>query len=219
SDREPPTPPGGRRARARAREPGLWYAPGRSEADPMETSEKHNGAGRTAAGLDPIVRDGAIHRVSPIDLRPLPPVPVATEEQVREAVERARGAARIWRSKPFEERVAALKRAAKKMLEDRNEVLSLVKLEVGKVDVDAMFTEALGPLDAVTGWARVAGKAMRKKVRLNPLSFPKKRAHIDLVPRGVIGIIAPWNYPASGLSRSLIPAPMTGNGVVLEPPA
>src|SRR5690606_22974117 len=80
-----------------------------------------------------------------------------------------------------------------------------------------MFTEALGPMDAVGGWARVAGKAMRRKVRLNPLSFPKKRAHIDLVPRGVIGVIAPWNYPVSGLYRSLIPALMTGNGVVLKP--
>ena len=140
-----------------------------------------------------------------------------TPKRLREAVSRARRAQHIWRNQPFEERVAALKRAAKAMLVRRNEVLSLVKLEVGKVDVDAMFTEALGPLDAVSGWARVAGKAVKKKVRLNPLSFPKKRAHIDLVPRGVIGVIAPWNYPVSGLYRSLIPALMTGNGVVLKP--
>lgn len=188
----------------------------------METSEKRTGNGASgpvtpASGMGPIVRDGAIHRVCPIDLRPLPPVPVATEEEVQRAVERARRAARIWRSQPFEDRVAALKRAAKKMLEQRSDILALVKLEVGKVDVDAMFTEALGPLDAVGGWARVAGKAVKKKIRLNPLSFPKKRAHIDLVPRGVIGIIAPWNYPVSGLYRSMIPALMTGNGVVLKP--
>ncbi len=163
------------------------------------------------------MHDGAIHRVCPFDLRPLPPVPVATEEDVKEAVSRARRAARIWRNQPFDERVAALKRAAKRMLEQRNEILSLVKLEGGKVDVDAMFTEALGPLDSVGGWARVVGKAMRRKVRLNPLSFPKKRAHVELVPRGVIGIIAPWNYPVSGLYRSLLPALLTGNGVVLKP--
>ncbi len=190
----------------------------------METSEKRSDNGVMGIAtpapsneLQPIVRDGAIHRISPVDLRPLPPVPVASADDVREAVSRARRAARVWRSQPFEDRVAALKRAAKQMLEQRNEVLSLVKVEGGKVDVDAMFTEALGPLDSVSGWARVVGKAMRRKVRLNPLSFPKKRARIDLVPRGVIGVIAPWNYPVSGLYRSLIPALMTGNAVVLKP--
>jgi acyl-CoA reductase-like NAD-dependent aldehyde dehydrogenase len=189
----------------------------------MQTSAKNgNGVGGmatpvTPSGLEPVVRDGMIHRICPSDLKPLPPVPVSTPQDVREAVSRARRAQRIWRNRTFDERVAALKRAAKTMLERRNEVLQLVKLEAGKVDVDAMFTEALGPLDAVNGWARVAGKAMRKRVRLNPLSFPKKRAHVDLVPRGVIGVIAPWNYPVSGLYRSLIPALMTGNGVVLKP--
>lgn len=184
----------------------------------MQTSDDRADGGASAArGASSIVADGAIHRVSPIDGRPLSPVPVASEAEVRAAVERARQAQRSWRSQPFDERVAALKRAAKRMLEQRREILSIVKLEVGKVDVDAMFTEALGPLDAVSGWARVAGRAVRKKVRLNPLSFPKKRAHIDLVPRGVIGVIAPWNYPVSGLYRSVIPALMTGNAVVLKP--
>lgn len=187
----------------------------------METSAKSengvSGVVSPAAGSGPIVQDGAIHRFCPHDLRPLPTVPVSTEEDVRQAVTRAARAGRIWRNQPFKERVAALERAAKSMLARRSEILQLVKTEVGKVDVDAMFTEALGPLDAVSGWSRVTGKAMRRKVRLNPLSFPKKRAHIDLVPRGVIGVIAPWNFPVSGLYRSLIPALMTGNAVVLKP--
>ena len=103
------------------------------------------------------------------------------------------------------------------MLARRGEILELVKREAGKLDVDALFSEALGPLDAVRGWARVTSGAMRRPVRLNPVSFPNKRARVELVPRGVIGIIAPWNYPVAGLYRSMIPALMTGNGVVLKP--
>jgi acyl-CoA reductase-like NAD-dependent aldehyde dehydrogenase len=194
----------------------------------MESSDKSTGIdhGNGVSGmatpapapeLQPIVRDGVIHRVCPFDLRPLPPVPATAPEQVREAVEQARRAARSWRNHTLDDRVAALKRAAKTMLERRSEILQIVKHEVGKVDVDAMFTEALGPLDAVHGWARVVKKASHRQIRLNPLSFPKKRAHVDLVPRGVIGIIAPWNYPVSGLYRSLLPALLTGNGVVLKP--
>jgi acyl-CoA reductase-like NAD-dependent aldehyde dehydrogenase len=57
----------------------------------------------------------------------------------------------------------------------------------------------------------------RRVVRLNPISFPRKAAWIDFVPRGVVGVIAPWNYPVAGLYRSVFPALLTGNGVVLKP--
>ena len=181
----------------------------------MESSEER--AAEPASRTEPLVRDGAIHGVCPLDGTALPPVPVATEEDVLRAVAEARRAQRIWRSQPFDDRVGALKRAAKAMLERRTEILQLVKREAGKLEVDALFTEALGPLDAVSGWARVVGKASGRKVRLNPLSFPKKRARIELVPRGVVGVIAPWNYPVAGLYRSLLPALMTGNAVVLKP--
>jgi succinate-semialdehyde dehydrogenase/glutarate-semialdehyde dehydrogenase len=63
----------------------------------------------------------------------------------------------------------------------------------------------------------VKSEATRQRIRLNPMSFPKKRAYVDLVPRGVIGVIAPWNYPIAGLYRSLFPALLTGNAVVLKP--
>ena len=194
----------------------------------MQTNrdDRGNGAGDTslfdasaanAHGTRELIHDGAIHGTCPLDGTALPPVRVSTEAEVHAAVERARRAQRVWASQPLETRVAALKAAAKKMLAQRTEILQIVKREAGKLDVDALFTEALGPLDAVGGWARVVGKAASRKVRLNPISFPKKRARIELVPRGVIGVIAPWNYPVAGLYRSLLPALMTGNAVVLKP--
>jgi acyl-CoA reductase-like NAD-dependent aldehyde dehydrogenase len=56
-----------------------------------------------------------------------------------------------------------------------------------------------------------------RAVRLNPVSFPRKSAKVEYVPRGVVGIIAPWNYPVAGIYRSVFPALLTGNGVVLKP--
>jgi acyl-CoA reductase-like NAD-dependent aldehyde dehydrogenase len=192
------------------------------ESEKRSAANKGNGvSGATApapsSSLSPVVQGDSIHRVCPIDLRPLPAIAVSSESEVTSAVERARRAQRIWRNQPFEDRAAALKRAAKNMLDRRAEILQIVKMEVGKVDVDALFTEALGPVESVSAWSRLVGKAIHKKVRLNPISFPKKRARIELVPRGVIGVIAPWNYPVSGLYRSLFPALLTGNGVVLKP--
>jgi acyl-CoA reductase-like NAD-dependent aldehyde dehydrogenase len=114
--------------------------------------------------------------------------------------------------------VNALASAAREMLRRRHEVIALARDEMGKVYIEGLWNEAIGPLDAVRAWARVVRRATRReRVWLNPLSFPRKSAHVDLVPRGVIGVIAPWNFPVAGLYRPTIPALMTGNGLVVKP--
>lgn len=156
---------------------------------------------------------------SPVDLRPLPaPPPAATLEQVGRALAAAREVQPRWWETPLYRRIDALEAAARTMLERREEVITLARDEIGKLEVDGLFTEALGPLDTVKGWARVVREATaRRPVRLNPLAFPGKRARIDVVPRGVVGVIAPWNFPAAGLYRATLPALMTGNGLVVKP--
>jgi acyl-CoA reductase-like NAD-dependent aldehyde dehydrogenase len=157
-------------------------------------------------------------RTCPIDLRPLSPVPMATPSDVAAAVRRARAAQDSWRERSLAERRAPLLRAAKNMLRRRDEIMALVREEMGKLEIEALFNEALGPLDTMKAWADLVERATsRRKVFMNPLKFGGKSAYIDCVPRGVIGVIAPWNYPVSGLYRSLFPALLTGNGVVLKP--
>jgi acyl-CoA reductase-like NAD-dependent aldehyde dehydrogenase len=133
------------------------------------------------------------------------------------AIESARLVQPEWASRSVAERAIALERAAKRMLRDRQSLLHLVKEEMHKHEVEALFTEALGPLDAVKAWKKIVSRTASRRVFMNPIVFPKKRARIDLVPRGVIGIIAPWNFPVSGLYRSVIPALLTGNAVILKP--
>ena len=138
--------------------------------------------------------------------------------EVRAAVAAARTAQWHWKLEPQRVRVAALKRAAKSMLRRRAEVIALAKAEMGKVEAEGLFNEAIGPLDTVSAWAGVVGHAARRRnVRLNPLAFGGKRAHVDYVPRGVVGVIAPWNFPVAGLYRAVFPTLLTGNGLVLKP--
>ncbi len=143
---------------------------------------------------------------------------LALADEARRAVSRAREAQQRWRLEPLDVRAAALTRAAKDMLRRRGEVIALARDEMGKVDAEGLFNEALGPLDTVSGWKRVVEEATsRHAVRLNPISFPHKRAYVDMVPRGVIGVIAPWNFPVAGLYRAAFPALLTGNGLVVKP--
>lgn len=191
----------------------------------MSQLSKDNGASARSPGeaiaaraLEPVVRGGQIHTLSPVDLEPLAPLPVASEDDVKKAVERARLAQVGWSRRPLESRVKDLTRAAHTILERRHEVLALMRDEVGKLEVDALMSEVIGPLDQVHGWAAVVREGMRReKASLNPIAFPRKRAYIDHVPRGVVGIIAPWNYPVATLFRSVFPALLTGNAVVLKP--
>lgn len=170
----------------------------------------------TLAALS-VVRDGAIHNIAPIDLSPLPPLPITSPEDVAKAVEEARLVQRGWAALPLEDRVKALTKMAKTTLERRHEVVELMKLEIGKMEVDAM-NEVIGPLDQVTAWASVIREnTKREKVSLNPINFPKKKAYIEHVARGVVAVIAPWNYPVATLFRSVVPALLAGNAVVLKP--
>ncbi len=164
------------------------------------------------------LRPRPIERVCPIDLRPLAPVPSATAAEVAQAVARSRVAQDNWRRLAFADRAAAMKRAAKALLARRFEAIDLVRDEMGKLEIEGLFNESLGPIDFLNGWIGVVkAQGQRETISLNPLAFPGKSAHIDLVPRGVIGVIAPWNFPIAGLYRALFPALLTGNGVVVKP--
>lgn len=166
----------------------------------------------TPAGAD------TLRGVCPVDGEPLEPVAVTPDDEIPRRVELARSAQEEWARRPLDKRLAALDRAAVELLRDRSRIVDLVHREIGKVDVDALFSEGLGPREVLKGWARVVRRGLpREQVKLSSVAFPGKRAFIDRVPRGVVGIIAPWNFPVAGLYRSVYPALLCGNGVVVKP--
>jgi acyl-CoA reductase-like NAD-dependent aldehyde dehydrogenase len=157
-------------------------------------------------------------RISPRDLHTLEAVKRTPVEVLPELVARARLAQEAWRQTPFKDRLPHFVRAAREMLARRQELMALIEEEVGKVEAETLFNEALGPADAVKGWAAVLRPVLKRRpVKLNAMSFPRKRAYVEALPRGVIAIIAPWNFPVAGLYRSVFPALMSGNAIVLKP--
>ncbi|MDR2054014.1 MAG: aldehyde dehydrogenase family protein [Treponema sp.] len=53
--------------------------------------------------------------------------------------------------------------------------------------------------------------------KIIPSNMPGKENYVFRMPRGVVGTIAPWNFPFILTMRSVVPALATGNGVVLKP--
>lgn len=162
--------------------------------------------------------DGSIGGVAPTDLHPLPPIPSTPAADVADVVARARRAQPAWEALGFEERARLMKKACRLLLENRARFGALIRDEAGKLKVNAQMHEAIGPLDYVSNWIKVARKGLKpKKLPINPVAMPGKSGHTELVARGVVGIIAPWNYPLGVYFKPALPALLCGNAVVIKP--
>jgi acyl-CoA reductase-like NAD-dependent aldehyde dehydrogenase len=143
-------------------------------------------------------------------------VRVSTAAQVREATAAAHAAQKEWARKSFAERAAALRRFQQLVLDRADEIADLLVRENGKTRNEALFMEVLPVADLTHYFARNAARLLRDE-RVPLHMFPHKKSYLRFYPRGVIGIISPWNYPLSIPAGDTVMALMAGNGVVLKP--
>src|SRR5437868_9292666 len=143
-------------------------------------------------------------------------VRVSTAAQVREATAAAHAAQKEWARKSFAERAAALRRFQQLVLDRADEIADLLVRENGKTLNEALFMEVLPVADLTWYFARKAERLLRDE-KLPLHMFPHKKSYLRFYPRGVIGIISPWNYPFSIPAGDTVMALLAGNGVVLKP--
>ncbi len=156
--------------------------------------------------------------ISPLDGHVLEPVVSTPVEEVADLVLEARRAQPAWAAQPLNARCKAVLGFARAALERHEEIVAILVAETGRSALECGLNEANGILEYARGAVQVARKALKpERVRLNPVAFPGKRAVIETLPRGVVGIIAPWNYPLGIFFKSLFPALLTGNAVILKP--
>ena len=129
------------------------------------------------------------------------------------AVEEAAAAFTAWRNRPAGERSAVLSEWARLISESSEDLATIVSLESGKPLAEAR-SELASAVDSVA-WS--AAEAVR--VTGSVLSSPGRgRRMLTLKqPVGVAGLITPWNFPASMVTRKAAPALAAGCTVVLKP--
>jgi succinate-semialdehyde dehydrogenase/glutarate-semialdehyde dehydrogenase len=137
---------------------------------------------------------------------------------VHDAVRRARQAQIAWRAVPVSQRIAVLKRFQRNLSEQRDRIAKLISQEAGKPTAEALTTEVLVVLDAAEFCIRNCYGFLRDEpVPHANLAMKTKRGKLVREPYGVIGIIAPWNYPFSTPATETLSALVLGNAVVLKP--
>ncbi len=111
-----------------------------------------------------------------------------------------------------------MRRAADALLDEIDEIADLLVAEQGKPRVEAYTMELLPTVDALHWCAKAGPKILaEEKVRMSQAFTLSKKAHFSYEPIGVVGVIAPWNYPWSIPFGEVAIALMAGNGVVLKP--
>jgi succinate-semialdehyde dehydrogenase / glutarate-semialdehyde dehydrogenase len=152
---------------------------------------------------------------TPLNGAPLASLPLSTRGDVAVAVDAARSAQRSWARTPMELRERIFLRYHDLVLDRQVQLLDIIQLESGKTRRQA-FEEVADVALVARHYARSAAAYLRPQRR--PGLFPAlTRTTEHHHPRGVVGVVSPWNYPLSLAITDAIPALMAGNAVVLRP--
>jgi succinate-semialdehyde dehydrogenase/glutarate-semialdehyde dehydrogenase len=154
---------------------------------------------------------------APFDGALIGEVPTGTAEDVQEAQRRARAAQRTWAARPLADRCAVLLRYHDLVLERQEQVLDVAQVETGKARISA-FEELADVAATARYYAHTAARHLRPTRRQGALPV-LTRAVEHHHPKGLVGIISPWNYPLTLAVSDAIPALLAGNGIVLKPDA
>ena len=139
--------------------------------------------------------------------------PLATAADVRRAVDAATAAWRGWKKTPGPERGRVLWRAAELSRRRADEIARVLTREEGKV-----LKEAKGEvMKGISLLEYYAGAGFRMHGQTLPSEARDTFAYTLRQPLGVVGLIAPWNFPWAIPVWKSAPALVAGNCVVFKP--
>ncbi|HNU83457.1 MAG TPA: succinic semialdehyde dehydrogenase [Thermoanaerobaculia bacterium] len=153
--------------------------------------------------------------VSPLDGSPLGAVPRCGIDDVGRAAAAARIVQEDWSRRAWAERAEPFLRFHDLLLERQDEILDIIQLETAKARKHA-FEEVADAAIVARHYAHHGEEILaprRRKGALPGLTTAWEYRH----PKGVVGLIAPWNYPLSLSVSDAIPALLAGNAVLVKP--
>ncbi|WP_338931934.1 succinic semialdehyde dehydrogenase [Streptomyces netropsis] len=162
-----------------------------------------------------VLGSGTTANHAPFTGRKLADLPESTPQDVAAAFDRAREAQRRWAAVPVRQRAAVLLRFHDLVLARQAEVLDLIQLETGKARLHA-HEEVQAVAVAARHYGRKAPAYLRPKGHMGVVPTLTKVTELRQ-PRGVVGQIAPWNYPFELSVGDALPAFVAGNAVVMKP--
>ncbi len=185
--------------------------------DPLASYALDQALVRRLTGLLTASSGESVKSLSPITGQPLGYIPQSTAADVEEAFRRARKAQAAWARTTIEERSALFMRLHDLVLERQDEIMDLICWESGKARKHA-FDEPLHIALTARYYARTGRQHLDTR-RVAGVVPGLTHVEVNRIPKGVVGIISPWNYPFTMALCDGLPALMAGNAVVSKPDA
>ncbi|GGF15595.1 succinic semialdehyde dehydrogenase [Williamsia phyllosphaerae] len=142
-------------------------------------------------------------------------IPIGTADDLHVAVQRARAAQTRWAALAPKERANVLVRFAALVFSHRDELMDMAQAETGKARAYAQ-EEVLDVALTARHYAKVGPKVLSAK-RVKGMIPGATDVRVRYQPKGVVGIISPWNYPVTLAASDAVAALMAGNAVVIKP--
>lgn len=158
-------------------------------------------------------RGGASDVTDPSNGDLLGVVGIANGEDVAAAAQSARRAQKEWAAIPFSERAEIVRKAAEKLKERENEFADWNVRECGAIRQKGLWEAGI----TYQQMHQAASLAFLPDGTSLPSTVAGRLNLCHRVPVGVVGVIAPWNFPLFLAMRSVAPALVLGNAVILKP--
>jgi acyl-CoA reductase-like NAD-dependent aldehyde dehydrogenase len=145
-------------------------------------------------------------------------VPTVEPAAVQGIVDEVAEVQPFWAQLSLDDRARYMRRTAQVVIDSLDELTTLLSAEQGKPRSEAYTMELLPTIDGLHWIADNGPKILAdEKVPYPQIFWKAKRSWVSHDPLGVVGVIAPWNYPWSIPFGEVAIALMCGNGVVLKP--
>ena len=165
-----------------------------------------------------VSKSSTIQSLNPATKEVIGEVPIMTAAQIQDAVTSAWVAFDSWQVTNFKYRARKLHDLRRVIDQRSDEIAELISKEVGKPLIEAYLSELTGPLDSCIWLAENAEKLLQDQaIQLSDPLMSSKQSLVTFEPLGVIGIIAPWNYPFSIPMMSILACLIAGDTVVFKP--
>lgn len=143
-------------------------------------------------------------------------VPEASPGDVSSAITHARQAQREWSVVSVHDRCRLIGRFRKALVANAEDLATGLVQENGKPRQEALVHEIMTLVDLIWYFSRRAPHVLRP--RTISLHLAKhRRSYLHYRPKGVVGVIGPWNFPLSIPIGEAVMALMAGNAVVVKP--
>jgi aldehyde dehydrogenase (NAD+) len=139
------------------------------------------------------------------------------EANIAQTFEAQRANVQHLKNESAQERIRKLKALKALILQHREGIQKAIYADFKKPHADTDLTEIFPTLSSITHVCHSLRKWMKPKRVATPLNMAGSRGKVYHEPKGVVLIIAPWNYPFQLLFDPLIYALAAGNAVIMKP--